>query len=133
MSVMDAPAIQHRHERKFLVPRPSWDSVEFRIRLNPGVFSSIFHPRAVNNIYLDSPALRFYFMNTEGAAERTKVRIRWYGDLFGALSRPVLEFKIKHGLAGEKESFPLKPFLLDENFNATALDQVIQKSELPAE
>ncbi len=88
MSVPDAPAVHLRYERKFQAPRRSREAVDFHIRLNPGMFSSVFHPRAVNNIYLDSPALRFYFMNTEGAADRTKVRIRWYGDLFGALSRP---------------------------------------------
>ncbi len=32
---------------------------------------------------------------------------------------------------GTKESFTLKPFLLDDNFNATALGQIIQKSALP--
>src|SRR6478672_7582768 len=99
------PLAGYRYERKFLVPPESWSSVHAGIKSNPGMFSSIFQPRAVNNLYLDSPALHLYFMNLEGAAERTKVRIRWYGELFGHLPRPVLEFKIKRGLLGAKESF----------------------------
>jgi hypothetical protein len=44
------------------------------------------------------------------------VRVRWYGSLFGPILRPVMEFKVKQGLAGRKESFPLQPFVLDETF-----------------
>jgi len=101
------------------------------IRLNPGIFSGVYYPRTVNNIYLDSPALRLYFMNLQGAADRTKARIRWYGDLLGLLPRPVLELKSKRGLLGQKESFPLKPFQLDHTFAGDFLRRVLRESDLP--
>jgi SPX domain protein involved in polyphosphate accumulation len=97
---------EYRYERKFLVPRNSWDSVESVIKRNPAVFSPLYYPRVINNIYLDTIPLGYYFMNVEGVFDRTKVRIRWYGDLFGPVRKPVLEFKIKAGLLGKKASFP---------------------------
>src|SRR5689334_22615235 len=106
----------YRYERKFLVPSGSGISPEIGIKLNPAIFSPIHHPRTVNNIYLDSPALRLYFMNLQGATARTKVRIRWYGDLLGPLPSPVLEFKTKQGLLGQKSCYALSPLKLDETF-----------------
>ena len=128
---MLARADSYRYERKFLVPAGACTTIEPGIKLNPGVFSSLYHPRTVNNIYLDSSALRLYFMNLEGAAERSKVRIRWYGDLRGSLPRPILEFKSRSGLLGQKHSFPLSPFLLDHTFSGELLRRVLQESDLP--
>jgi len=127
----DSQLARYRYERKFLVPRESWENIQAGIRMNPGMFSGIFQPRIVNNLYLDSASLRLYFMNLEGAAERTKVRIRWYGDLFGTISKPVLELKIKRGLLGTKTSFALKPFTLDPKFEAAHLERAVQDSDLP--
>ena len=124
----DSQLARYRYERKFLVPRDSWENIQAGIRMNPGMFSGIFQPRTVNNLYLDSASLRLYFMNLEGAADRTKVRIRWYGDLFGAISKPVLELKIKRGLLGTKQSFALKPFTLDSKFEAEHLDRAVQET-----
>jgi len=122
----------YRYERKFLVPRLCWSEVEVRIKRHPALFSEIFPPRAVNNIYLDSVPLRHYFMNVNGVFDRTKVRIRWYGELFGPVCEPVLEFKLKEGLLGKKESFPLEPFLFDASFDIDRLAGFIRDSDLPA-
>jgi len=121
----------HRYERKFLVPLAARGAVEPVIRHNPALFAPIYHPRTVNNIYLDSPALRLYFLNVDGAAERTKVRIRWYGELFGPVTKPVLELKQKEGLLGTKASFPIQGFTLDTNFSADVLRRMVTESELP--
>jgi hypothetical protein len=122
-----------RYERKFVAPHDCGMSSELGIKLNPALFSGVYHPRTVNNIYLDSLALRFYFANLQGAATRTKVRIRWYGELLGPVARPVLEFKNKQGLLGQKLCYPLKPFRLDEFFAAESLQNVLVDSELPQE
>lgn len=128
---MDAESVSYRYERKFLVPAGNAASLPLRIRLNPGRFSPLFQPRTVNNIYLDTPALRFYFLNVDGAADRTKVRIRWYGELFGRVEWPVLEFKFKHGLVGSKESYPLPPFKFEPGFSGLLLRQVLAAADLP--
>jgi hypothetical protein len=44
----------------------------------------------------------------------------------------VLEFKIKQGLLGTKESFPLKPFALDKTFSQYTLRRLLLESDLPA-
>src|SRR6185295_2831589 len=59
-------------------------------------------------------------------------RIRWYGDLFGEIPRPILEFKIKRGLLGTKESFALKPFRLDASFSGSQLERLLMNSDLPS-
>jgi hypothetical protein len=100
--------------------------------LHPAAFREIFHPRYINNIYLDSNELDFYFDNVSGKGSRKKARIRWYGDLFGSIAKPVLEFKIREGFLGNKISFPLAPFGLDTDFNIDTLRTVYDKSELPS-
>jgi len=122
-----------RYERKFLVPAHCGISSDLDIRHNPALFSGIYHPRTVNNIYLDSSALRHYFANLQGAQIRTKVRIRWYDELHGHVVRPVLEFKTKQGLLGQKTSFPLKPFHLDGAFTREFLRTALYRSDLPGE
>ena len=84
--------------------------VKFVIKNNPAIFKEIFQPRQVNNIYFDSHTLVNYLDNIEGETHRKKIRIRWYGDLFGYVKKPVLEVKIKNGPLGKKLSIPLKPF-----------------------
>jgi hypothetical protein len=99
------------------------------IRFHPAVFSEIYHPRYVNNVYLDTPSLEHYHANVRGIARRVKCRIRWYGKSVGPIVRPTLELKRKQGLLGSKESHPLQPFELDDRFEAR---HVLEKSDLPA-
>ena len=129
-----APVEQsHRFERKFIVPPEGRCALDIAIRFNPALFAPLHHPRTVHNIYLDSPALRLYFLNGDGVTERTKVRIRWYGADSGTLPQPILEFKMKQGLLGWKESFRLQPFCLDNTFCGAALQEVFHESKLPPE
>jgi len=123
---------EYRYERKFLVEALHRDSLELLVRLHPALFSDLFHPRFVNNIYLDSVGHASYIETMEGARDRTKIRVRWYGALLGRIEQPVLELKIKRGFLGRKESFPLPAFVLDEHFNADAMTRVFRSCDLPA-
>lgn len=118
-----------RHERKFLITDYSAAEVEQIIKFNPACFTEIHHQRSVNNIYFDSLAFDSYYRNIEGDTNRTKARIRWYGELFGEIKNAVLEFKIKKGLLGKKESYSLNSFQLDENFSKQQIAESIK--ELP--
>ncbi|MBI2925127.1 MAG: VTC domain-containing protein [Verrucomicrobia bacterium] len=113
MSTTDS---QYRYERKFVVQGLSLREVEAGVKSNPALFRTEFPERAVNNIYFDSFNLRHYFGNLDGLRDRTKVRIRWYGPLFGRVEKPVLELKIKHGLLGRKAAYPLPSFQLAEDY-----------------
>lgn len=98
--------------------------IETHIKLHPAIFSEIFHERTINNIYLDWPGLNNFWENIIGQSQRLKVRIRWYGSMFGYIEKPILELKIKNGLLGGKLSFPLASFSLD---TIIKLDDVIER------
>ncbi len=101
-----------RHERKLTVPAHLLSLVESRIALHPGGFRRAHPPRRVNSLYFDSPTLDRLGETVEGLGWRSKVRIRWYGEVWGRIERPVLEVKSKTGHAGSKRLTPLPPFEL---------------------
>jgi len=121
----------YRFERKFFISEMTKHEVESVVKFNPAMFSEMFHQRFINNIYFDSVNLGNYHDNIEGTTNRIKVRIRWYGELFGHINEPVLELKIKNGLLGKKESFLLHPFDIDNSFNALSISDIIEKSDIP--
>lgn len=121
-----------RYERKFVISNLDLSEILFLIKHNPAMFSEIFYQRRVNNIYLDSIGLDNYHENLAGSGQRIKIRIRWYGKVFGLIKKPVLELKIKNNELGDKKSFPLKPFVLDKKFSLDLLQKVFSKSNLPA-
>jgi SPX domain protein involved in polyphosphate accumulation len=120
-----------RYERKFTITRLTKDEIEAFIKLHPAVFSEIYHSRFVNNLYLDSVQFKNYFDHIEGLGTRSKVRIRWYGSLFGVTEGPMLQIKSKVGLVGTKDSFPLLPFSIGENLNLAKVLTVFEKSQIP--
>lgn len=121
-----------RYERKFTVPNEfSLKTIEQHIKHNNALFREAFHLRKVNNIYFDTTAYNDYFDNVLGVSDRKKIRIRWYGETFGSVRKPILEIKIKKGLVGDKWSFKLKPFMLDNNLNNGILQEVFKDSNLP--
>ena len=75
--------------------------------------------------------MKSYFDSVDGSPNRIKIRIRWYGDLFGDIQKPVLELKIKNGLLNMKNSFPLKPFSIGEFFEYNSIVDVIKISDIP--
>ena len=65
------------------------------------------HPnRSVNSIYFDDNDFSAAFDNISGISNRTKMRLRWYGD---CVNVPVfLEFKAKHNSLGQKDTMALQ-------------------------
>jgi hypothetical protein len=127
---MENIADKYRYERKFLIRDLSVQEIETIIKLHPNFFSEIYYQRNVNNIYFDSLELESYQDNVKGSAQRVKTRIRWYGELFGLIEKPVLELKIKSGFLGRKESFLLSPFDLNRDFSFKTVFDVIEKSDV---
>jgi SPX domain protein involved in polyphosphate accumulation len=124
-------ANQWRYERKFLISELTRHEIELLVRLHPAIFVEIYHRRFVNNIYFDSLNMKSYFDNSDGLRNRRKVRIRWYGDLFGFIEKPVLELKHKNGLLGRKESYPLPPFSISPDFRPEGVVEAFKKAEIP--
>ena len=121
-----------RYERKFVADNYSRLAAEAIVKQNNAFFIPAFYPRIVNNIYLDTSGLDCYFDNLFGNGNRWKTRLRWYGNKFGMISSPILEFKIKKGLVGTKRSFPISSFNFDEKvFNSDFLKKLFTRSDLP--
>jgi SPX domain protein involved in polyphosphate accumulation len=124
-------AREFRYERKFLIDRLDARQVRGLIVLHPSMFYEPYPPRYVNNLYLDTADLENYRDNVDGAEQRHKVRIRWYGDLFGEIAQPALEFKVKRGLVGTKHIYPFASFSLDDSFNHRYYETILRQSSLP--
>ena len=120
-----------RYERKFVVDRFNVHQLEGILKRHPAFFREIYRKRKINNIYLDTADLKTYFDNVYGNTDRVKVRIRWYGETFGHIESPRLEFKIKSGLSGKKRTYALSSFTLDKNFSNETLTEIFGTSDLP--
>jgi SPX domain protein involved in polyphosphate accumulation len=121
----------YRYERKFVVSAIYHREVVLYLRLHPALFTEIFNQRFVNNIYLDTIALKNYHENVNGDSSRVKYRIRWYGDFYGRSLEPKLEIKIKQGSLGRKEVYPLESFDVCQKISAKSLLNIFQASNLP--
>ena len=121
--------MNYRYERKFVIENFSLSKILSIIKSHPSHFKEIFLKRRVNNIYLDSINTINALDNLSGIAKRRKVRVRWYGNTFGAIKNPKLELKKKYGEVGEKKSWELEPFYLDNNFSQEFLETVFKKSD----
>jgi hypothetical protein len=119
-----------RIERKLRVTELTTREVESLVRLHPAAFSVRYPPRHVNSLYLDSGELTNVYDNVNGVANRVKVRIRWYGELLGEVPRPVLELKVKRGVIGFKDSFPLCPLVVDRGFRLQTVLDVLARSPI---
>jgi len=107
-------------------------AAEAVVKQNSAFFIPAFFPRRVNNIYFDTPGLDCYFDNLFGHGNRWKVRLRWYGNKFGEIRSPILEFKIKKGLTGTKKSHSFPSFHFGEKmFDFSELKQLFSRADLP--
>ncbi|MCD6180117.1 MAG: VTC domain-containing protein [Bacteroidales bacterium] len=123
--------IQYRYERKFVFENKHPAYVEMIVKNHPSNFHEIFQQRQVNNIYFDKQGLRYYHDNFDGNTNRKKVRIRWYGNPVGQISKPILEFKIKKGELGIKKSYILPDFVIEKGFNARQIKKLFEQTDLP--
>lgn len=106
-----------RYETKFRITELSFHEIEYILKKHPAIFKEIHYKRMVNNIYFDTLDLNNFRDNVEGERDRIKIRIRWYGDLFGEINKPCLEIKNKCGLLGWKDKYELEKFTLNkENY-----------------
>ncbi|KKG16866.1 hypothetical protein EO98_02850 [Methanosarcina sp. 2.H.T.1A.6] len=122
---------ESRYEKKVVVYGMTMHEIESIVKSHPAIFTEIHSPRYINNIYLDTLEMSNYFDNVNGLSTRLKVRIRWYGDLFGFIENPVLEFKTKRGLIGRKICFPLKSFCLDNKSSLERQQEIFMESGVP--
>jgi hypothetical protein len=124
---------EFRYERKFYLDQLDAQQTLGLIKRHPAMFSEIYPPRYINNIYFDHPLLDNYSDNIDGSPQRKKARVRWYHELFKEVENPILEFKIKNGLMGTKISFPFPGFSFQRGISANDFRQLINNSRMPPE
>lgn len=122
---------EFRYERKAVVYGMSIHEIESIVKSHPAIFIERHLPRYINNIYLDTYNMSNYFDNVDGLSKRLKVRVRWYGNLFGFIESPILEFKIKRGLLGGKICFPIHSFCLDSKHSLEKQQEIFIESNIP--
>ncbi|MEK9657759.1 MAG: polyphosphate polymerase domain-containing protein [bacterium] len=119
-----------RYERKFVVTREYKSSIYYLLSVHPSLFREIYRQRKINNIYFDSIDYKFYRENVAGIANRKKVRLRWYGEMYGQI-QATLEIKSKHGLTGTKQSFLLPSFNFTDQTNIMDIKKLLLQSTIP--
>jgi hypothetical protein len=67
-------------------------------------FRKAYPTRKVNSLYFDNSTFSAIEDSLSGTSNRTKIRLRWYGDLDKAI-KPVLEFKLKQGQLSWKKLY----------------------------
>jgi hypothetical protein len=95
-----------RYEIKYLVGPNQVTELESWLSGKPFVRQT-FPPRQVNSIYFDSLDFKSAQDNLDGIANRSKFRIRWYGDIERSRKDLTFEIKSKRGRLGSKVSTPL--------------------------
>jgi len=119
-----------RYERKYRITSCSPREIQIHVYGIPAGFTDIYHPRCINNIYYDTPALTAYYENMNGVGTRIKTRIRWYGDPKQKVITPTLEFKYKEGLVGKKLYYHL-PAMPAKRLYTSPITALISNIDIP--
>jgi SPX domain protein involved in polyphosphate accumulation len=120
-----------RYEKKFIAEGFNLAEVLAKVHRHPSAFREVYPPRMINNIYVDSPTRRDYHDHINGAANRTKTRVRWYGQRFEVAERPALERKSKRGAASAKETYALAPLSIAGGSVRSLLNRAFETGVLP--
>lgn len=113
-----------RHERKYRVEGMGKAAVMAAVAAHPLSFRNAFPDRQVNSLYLDTPEMACYVDTLHGVKDRSKFRIRWYGQESGRVEQPFLEVKSKDGELGWKKVLPLEPLDLERGLHEQVRTQL---------
>ena len=102
-----------RYEVKLVAEAAHLTRVLTWLRIHSAGFSPSYPQRRVNNIYFDTPDLDNVAANLAGISDRTKIRLRWYGQT-NEIVRGTWEIKRKQAGLGWKVTQPMPdPIALD--------------------
>ena len=106
-------SLEERREFKYVLPRSSRAAFEVWLRRSTALFSAVYNPRLVYNVYADTIAWDSFTSNLDGISERGKLRLRWYGEQsFVNVLR--LERKLKRENSTIKQSIEIPGIDLDD-------------------
>lgn len=90
-----------RYELKYVVPNRLESALTNAIFQHPLSFNKTYEDRWINNIYFDTPSFRSWRENLNGSPNRSKFRLRWYGE-GPQIVNSTLENKLKEKEMGSK-------------------------------
>jgi SPX domain protein involved in polyphosphate accumulation len=123
--------VNFRCEEKYISPANKYAEVIQSIKNHSANFKEVYYTRQINNIYLDSAQLKNFYEHVNGSTERVKIRIRWYGDEYGGIANPQLEFKYKNNKYGTKVRCSIDDFHLPSKFNTRKILDLIKTADDP--
>lgn len=127
----DKPQItEDRYEVKMVLNAMESGLARAWVYQHPFAFYNPFPPRFVNNIYFDTLDNTMYESHKNGEGQRSKFRLRWYGETYQAFEAR-LEIKQKNERLSRKMIHPL-PVSLDiekqdwRGINAILIENTIE-------
>ena len=92
INYQDLDKLDFRNEKKLIF----YQSENYLLNLLRFLeFKEIYEKRKINSIYLDTFDLNDFKDTIDGEKQRSKLRMRWYGQTFNSTIKPILENKIK--------------------------------------
>lgn len=119
-----------RFERKYRISTGNVDEVTHALECLAYGFSKQFLDRQVNSIYYDDASFSNVQDNISGVSNRSKYRIRWYGEDLNHIKNPILEQKIKRNTIGYKNYHQLSDFNLNTDLTQMSAHEKLLHSNL---
>ena len=92
INYLDLDKLDFRNEKKLIFHQ----SESYLLNLLKFLqLKEIYEKRKINSIYLDTFDLNDFTDTVDGEKQRSKLRVRWYGQTFNSTIKPILENKIK--------------------------------------
>ncbi len=118
-----------RFEKKWLISNTTKDTICVAFYRSNFFFRDIHETRQVNTIYYDDSKLSSLRENIDGTYDKTKYRLRWYGDR-ETIKNPQFEIKIKKGYVTKKKVFKLNiesPILFSQKNSEVLIENIKNK------
>ena len=93
-------------------------------------FKEIYEKRKINSIYLDTFDLNDFKDTVDGEKQRSKLRVRWYGQTFNSTIKPILENKIKINNKNFKIKQNLKNLQILNDLSYNKIKKYLNDSEV---
>ena len=93
-------------------------------------FKEIYERRKINSIYLDTFDLNDFKDTVDGEKQRSKLRMRWYGQTFNSTIKPTLENKIKINNKNFKIKQNLKNLQILNDLSYNKIKKYLNDSEV---
>jgi|APSaa5957512493_1039668.scaffolds.fasta_scaffold00134_13 hypothetical protein len=127
INYQDLDKLDFRNEKKLIF----YQSENYLLNLLRFLeFKEIYEKRKINSIYLDTFDLNDFKDTVDGEKQRSKLRMRWYGQTFNSTIKPILENKIKINNKNFKIKQNLKNLQILNDLSYNKIKKYLNDSEV---